>query len=65
MPRSKPYISFIGKRNRTAGAVMTGNNKASDRGSNGQALGTYGSATVAVESDIFCATQLTIKVKES
>ncbi|KAJ1410785.1 Pectinesterase, catalytic [Sesbania bispinosa] len=35
--------------------------KSSDRGPNGQALGTYGSATVAVESDYFCATEITFE----
>ena len=62
VPKSKPYISFIGKRNQRARPVIVWNDKASDRGSNGQLLGTYASATVGVESDYFCATNLIIKV---
>ncbi|XP_019456029.1 PREDICTED: pectinesterase QRT1-like [Lupinus angustifolius] len=61
VPNNKPYISFIGKRNETSGAVITWNSKSSDRGSDGQTLGTYGSATVGVESDYFCATQITFE----
>ena len=62
VPKSKPYISFIGKRNQTARPVIVWNDKASDRGPNGQLLGTYASATVGVESDYFCATQITFEV---
>ncbi|CAL5190744.1 unnamed protein product [Lathyrus oleraceus] len=61
VPITKPYVSFIGRRNHTAGPVITWNSKSSDRGPNGQALGTYGSATVAVESDFFCATRVTFE----
>ncbi|XP_061345990.1 pectinesterase QRT1 [Gastrolobium bilobum] len=61
VPNTKPYISFIGKRNQTASAVITWNSKSSDRGPNGQELGTYGSATVAVDSDYFCATRVTFE----
>ncbi|RDX71414.1 Pectinesterase QRT1, partial [Mucuna pruriens] len=56
VPITKPYVSFIGKRNQTARAVITWNSKSSDKGPNGQALGTYDSATVGVDSDYFCAT---------
>ncbi|KAE9614744.1 putative pectinesterase [Lupinus albus] len=48
VPNNKPYISFIGRRNETSGAVITWNSKSSDRGPNGQTLGTYGSATNSV-----------------
>ncbi|KAJ7960914.1 Pectinesterase [Quillaja saponaria] len=61
VPSSKPYISFIGNENRASGTVITWNNKASDRDSTGGELGTYRSATVAVESDYFCASGITIK----
>ncbi|KAF1868576.1 hypothetical protein Lal_00036014 [Lupinus albus] len=61
VPNNKPYISFIGRRNETSGAVITWNSKSSDRGPNGQTLGTYGSATVGIESDYFCATQITFE----
>ncbi|XP_057440119.1 pectinesterase QRT1-like [Lotus japonicus] len=59
--KTKPYVSFIGKRNQTASVVITWNSKSSDKGPNGIALGTYGSATVAVESDYFCATEITFE----
>jgi pectinesterase len=62
VPITKPYISFIGRRNETAGPVITWNSKSSDKGPNGQALGTYGSATVAIDSDFFCATEVTFEV---
>ncbi|XP_054795271.1 pectinesterase QRT1-like isoform X1 [Prosopis cineraria] len=61
VPKNKPYVSFIGKRNQTHGVVITWNSKSSDIGSNGQELGTYGSATVAVESDYFCANRITFE----
>lgn len=64
VPKTKPYISFIGRRNLTASPVITWNSKSSDRGPNGQELGTYGSATVAVESDFFCATEVTFEVSK-
>lgn len=65
VPRSKPYVSFIGKKNGTHGVVITWNSKSSDLGSNGQELGTVGSATVAVESDYFCANKVTFEVRIS
>ncbi|XP_028752948.1 pectinesterase QRT1-like [Neltuma alba] len=61
VPKNKPYVSFIGKRNQTHGVVITWNSKSSDIGSNGQELGTYGSATVAVESNYFCANRITFE----
>ncbi|XP_027333569.1 pectinesterase QRT1-like [Abrus precatorius] len=61
VPVTKPYVSFIGKRNRTESAVITWNSKSSDKGPNGQALGTYDSATVAVDSNYFCATEVTFE----
>ncbi|XLU63228.1 hypothetical protein S245_022437 [Arachis hypogaea] len=61
VPKSKPYISFIGKRNETSSAVITWNSKSSDQGPNGQTLGTYGSATVGIDSDYFCASQVTFE----
>lgn len=64
VPGTKPYISFIGQRNQTQGVVITWNSKSSDIGSNGQALGTYGSATVAIESDYFCANRITFEVRK-
>ena len=64
VPKTKPYISFIGRRNLTASPVISWNSKSSDRGPNGQELGTYGSATVAVASDFFCATEVTFEVSK-
>lgn len=63
VPITKPYISFIGRRNQTSMPIITWNSKSSDRGPNGQTLGTYGSATVAVESNYFCATEVTFEVR--
>ncbi|XP_028768477.1 pectinesterase QRT1-like [Neltuma alba] len=61
VPRAKGCVSMIGGRNETAGAVITWNSKSSDRGFDGQELGTYASSTVTVESDYFCATRLTFE----
>ncbi|KAJ7963651.1 Pectinesterase [Quillaja saponaria] len=61
VPRSKPYISFIGSENRAAKTVITWSNKASDRDSTGGELGTYRSATLAVESNYFCASGITFE----
>lgn len=63
VPVNKPYISFIGKRNQTASPIITWNSKASDKGPNGNELGTSHSATVGVDSDYFCATGLTFEVR--
>ncbi|GAV68795.1 Pectinesterase domain-containing protein, partial [Cephalotus follicularis] len=61
VPKSKPYISFIGKENRTSDTVITWNSKASDKDSNGRELGTYRSASVTIESDYFIATSITFE----
>ncbi|KAG7957864.1 hypothetical protein I3843_11G196700 [Carya illinoinensis] len=61
VPNSKPYISFIGDQNRTSDTIITWNNKASDKDRSGVQLGTYRSASVAVESDYFCATGITFE----
>ncbi|KAF8409715.1 hypothetical protein HHK36_005794 [Tetracentron sinense] len=59
VPITKPYISFIGNQNSTT--VITWNTKASDKDTNGQEIGTYNTASVAVESDYFCATGITFE----
>jgi len=84
VPKSKPFISFIGKPNITMNAreanitanaqniteianaipIITNSTKASDKGNDGQEMGTVSTATVWVESDFFCATALTIEVIE-
>ncbi|KAK4746346.1 hypothetical protein SAY87_012658 [Trapa incisa] len=61
VPKSKPYISFIGDERRALGTVITWNDKASDRDNAGCELGTYRSASVTVESDYFCATGVTFE----
>lgn len=62
VPITKPFISFIGNQNRTSETVITWNNKASDKDSDGFELGTYRTATVAIEADYFCATGITFEV---
>ncbi|KAM1754858.1 hypothetical protein ACFX12_007262 [Malus domestica] len=61
VPISKPYISFIGNPNQTSETVITWNNKASDKDGLGFELGTYRTASVAIEADYFCATGITFK----
>ncbi|KAL6199760.1 hypothetical protein ACLB2K_029543 [Fragaria x ananassa] len=61
IPITKPYISFIGNQNQTSETVITWNDKASDKDSNGFELGTYRTATVAIEADYFCATGITFE----
>ncbi|KAE9612882.1 hypothetical protein Lal_00027734 [Lupinus albus] len=76
VPKSKAFISFIGKPNITGNAnvnalniseignaipTITNSTKASDKGSDGQEMGTVSTSTVWVESDFFCATALTIQ----
>ncbi|KAI3695179.1 hypothetical protein L1987_78168 [Smallanthus sonchifolius] len=62
VPASKPYISFIGDPNHASETVISWNDKASDRYKDGSELGTYRTASVAVESDYFCASGITIEV---
>ncbi|KAK9155316.1 hypothetical protein Sjap_002796 [Stephania japonica] len=59
VPTDKPYISLIG--NQSSDTVISSHTKASDRDPNGQETGTFNTATVDVESDYFCATEITIK----
>ncbi|XP_059441601.1 pectinesterase QRT1 [Corylus avellana] len=61
VPSSKPYISFIGSQNQPSDTIITWNNKASDKDQNGAQLGTYRSASVAIESNYFCATGITFE----
>ncbi|KAI4366191.1 hypothetical protein MLD38_022101 [Melastoma candidum] len=63
IPFTKPYISLIGDENHGSDTIITWNDKASDRSSDGSELGTYRSASVTVESDYFCATGITIQNK--
>ncbi|CAA6657305.1 unnamed protein product [Spirodela intermedia] len=59
VPITKPYISFIG--NESSETVISWHTRASDRDTGGQVIGTLGSATVAVESDYFCARGITFE----
>ncbi|KAB2615496.1 pectinesterase QRT1-like [Pyrus ussuriensis x Pyrus communis] len=61
VPISKPYISFIGNQKKTSETVITWNNKASDNDGTGCELGTYRTASVAIEADYFCATGITFE----
>lgn len=62
VPNCKPYISLIGDKNRISDTIITWNSKASDKDNHGPELGTYRSASVAIESDYFCATGITFEV---
>ncbi|ESQ42888.1 hypothetical protein EUTSA_v10013811mg [Eutrema salsugineum] len=61
VPRTKPYISFIGNESYAAETVISWSDKASDRDSKGGELGTYRCASVTIESDFFCATAITFE----
>ncbi|CAK9308675.1 unnamed protein product [Citrullus colocynthis] len=61
IPITKPYISLIGNKKRVTDTVITWNDKASDKDINGVELGTYRTATVAIDSDYFCATGITFE----
>ncbi|KAL4184785.1 hypothetical protein AMTRI_Chr10g227250 [Amborella trichopoda] len=59
VPYYKPCISLIGeKRSRT---MISWHSRASDPGPNGHMLGTFNSASVAIESDYFCASWITFE----
>ncbi|XP_043700397.1 pectinesterase QRT1-like [Telopea speciosissima] len=59
VPRRKSYVSFIGKQ--SSQTVIIGHAKAFDKDANGKEIGTFRSATVDVESDYFCATEITFE----
>ncbi|XWS11340.1 hypothetical protein CRYUN_Cryun38cG0075500 [Craigia yunnanensis] len=61
VPSCKPYISFFGNESQMSNTIISWNNKASDKDSNGGYLGTYKSASVNIESDYFCATEITFE----
>ncbi|XP_010449917.1 PREDICTED: pectinesterase QRT1-like [Camelina sativa] len=61
VPRSKPYISFIGNESCVEETVISWNDKASDLDSNGNELGTWRTASVFIESNFFCATAITFE----
>ncbi|XP_031486457.1 pectinesterase QRT1-like [Nymphaea colorata] len=59
IPTTKPYISFIG--DESGETVISWNSTASEKGSYGQPIGTIHSASVAIESDYFCASGITFE----
>ncbi|XVF33883.1 hypothetical protein REPUB_Repub18cG0009700 [Reevesia pubescens] len=61
VPSSKPYISLVGNGSQMSNTIISWNNKASDKDNNGVNLGTYKSASVTIESDYFCATEITFE----
>ncbi|CAA7062688.1 unnamed protein product [Microthlaspi erraticum] len=62
VPRTKPYISFIGNESYAEQTVISWNDKASDRDTTGkEELGTFRTATVSIDSDFFCATAITFE----
>eukprot|EP01018_Ginkgo_biloba_P003743 Gb_32012 [translate_table: standard] len=63
VPPTKAFVSFIGQG--SAVTIVTWNSRASDKGPNGQVLGTFASASVAIESDYFCARDITFQVTYS
>lgn len=56
IPKSKPYITFVGSSGDPP--IITGNDTAATRGSNGMPLKTFHSATVAVNADYFVAANI-------
>ncbi|GLJ26869.1 hypothetical protein SUGI_0525120 [Cryptomeria japonica] len=59
VPTHKPYISFIGQGRSVT--IITWQDRASDKGVNGQVIGTLDSASVAIEADYFSATHITFQ----
>ncbi|KAJ4815454.1 Pectinesterase [Rhynchospora pubera] len=59
VPITKPYISLIGTGK--GETKITWHSKASDRDSTGNPVGTFYSATFAVEADYFCANEITFE----
>ena len=60
VPARKPFITFQGSG--SAKTVITWNARASDRGQSGGILGTFDSASVAIDSDYFVARDITFQV---
>jgi pectinesterase len=60
VPARKPFITIRGSG--SGSTVVTWNARASDRGQSGGILGTYDSASVAIDSDYFVAKAITFQV---
>lgn len=61
MPITKPFVSLIGMG--TGRTVITWHARASDIDPSGHQVGTFLSASVAVEADYFCASHITFEVR--
>ncbi|KAJ0102802.1 hypothetical protein Patl1_03971 [Pistacia atlantica] len=61
VPPSKPFISLIGNESEVSETVISWGDKASDKDSDGNELGTYNSASVTILSDYFCAAGVTFE----
>ncbi|KAI3695178.1 hypothetical protein L1987_78167 [Smallanthus sonchifolius] len=61
VPAKKPYVSFIGDPNHASETVISWHDKASDRDKDGNEFGTSRTTSVAIESDYFCASGITIE----
>ena len=59
-PRNKPFVTLKGES--TALTYIQWGDTASSKGPDGKPLGTYGSASVAIESDDFIALDISFKV---
>lgn len=59
VPITKPFVSLIGMG--TGHTVITWHSRASDVGASGHQVGTFYSASVAVEADYFCASHITFE----
>jgi hypothetical protein len=60
VPITKPFVSLIGAG--TGRTVVTWSSRASDLDASGHQVGTFNSASVAVEADYFCASHITFEV---
>jgi pectinesterase len=60
VPITKPFVSLIGMG--TGRTVITWNSRASDVDASGHQVGTFNSASVAIEADYFCASHITFEV---
>jgi hypothetical protein len=60
VPSTKPFITFLG--NTKNPPIITWDDTAGTRAKDGSAVGTMGSASVAVEADYFMASGIVFKV---
>ena len=61
VPITKPFVSLIGMG--TGRTVITWNAMAADIDPSGHQVGTFYSASVAIEADYFCASHITFEVR--